>query len=44
MVYVWGGAMGLALNGSHTVIFENTQMAMPEIYIGFFPDVGLDIF
>lgn len=39
-----GGAMGLALNGSHTVIFENTQMAMPEIYIGFFPDVGARYF
>lgn len=39
-----GGAMGLTLNGSHTIISENAQMAMPEIYIGFFPDVGARYF
>ena len=35
-----GGGLGLAQGSSFRIVGERTQMAMPEVAIGFFPDVG----
>ena len=37
---VMGGGIGIMNGASHRVVTETTKMAMPEITIGFFPDVG----
>ncbi len=41
---VMGGGMGIFCGASHGIVTENTTMAMPEIAIGFFPDVGAGYF
>jgi len=37
---VMGGGVGVSVHGSHRVAGDLFQFAMPEVGIGFFPDVG----
>ncbi|OZI74740.1 enoyl-CoA hydratase/isomerase family protein [Bordetella genomosp. 12] len=37
---VMGGGVGLMMGASHRVVSETSRVAMPEITIGLFPDVG----
>jgi enoyl-CoA hydratase len=37
---VMGGGVGVSIHGSHRVAGDKFQFAMPEVGIGFFPDVG----
>ena len=39
-----GGGVGLAMNAKHAVASERFVFAMPEVGIGFFPDVGASWF
>ncbi|WP_371377517.1 enoyl-CoA hydratase/isomerase family protein [Thalassotalea aquiviva] len=41
---VMGGGLGLMVGGSHRIVTENTKIAMPEISIGLYPDVGATYF
>ena len=37
---VMGGGIGLMMGASHRVVSEASRLAMPEVSIGLFPDVG----
>ncbi|MEA2935825.1 MAG: enoyl-CoA hydratase [Variibacter sp.] len=37
---VMGGGVGMSVHGSHRIAGDRYQFAMPEVGIGFFPDVG----
>ncbi|HEX3395165.1 MAG TPA: enoyl-CoA hydratase/isomerase family protein [Steroidobacteraceae bacterium] len=39
-----GGGMGIAQGSTFRIVSRRTQMAMPEVGIGFFPDVGASYF
>ncbi|MEP0944478.1 MAG: enoyl-CoA hydratase/isomerase family protein [Rhizobiaceae bacterium] len=39
-----GGGVGVSFHGSHRVAGDNIAFAMPEVGIGFFPDVGASHF
>ncbi|EGG15198.1 enoyl-CoA hydratase/isomerase domain-containing protein [Cavenderia fasciculata] len=37
---VMGGGVGISIHGSHCIVTERALWAMPECFIGYFPDVG----
>ncbi len=41
---VMGGGVGMSFHGSHRVASQKLMFAMPEVGIGFFPDVGASWF
>lgn len=41
---VMGGGVGISIGGTHRIVTEKTKWAMPEMNIGFFPDVGASYF
>ncbi|WP_129777625.1 enoyl-CoA hydratase/isomerase family protein [Peristeroidobacter soli] len=41
---VLGGGLGLMAGASHRVVTETSRLAMPEVTIGLFPDVGASWF
>jgi enoyl-CoA hydratase/carnithine racemase len=42
--YTMGGGMGIAQGASFRVLTERSKVAMPEVAIGYFPDVGASHF
>ncbi|WP_406649970.1 enoyl-CoA hydratase/isomerase family protein [Aliisedimentitalea scapharcae] len=38
--FTMGGGVGIGCHGSHRVVGESSQIAMPEVGIGLIPDVG----
>jgi enoyl-CoA hydratase len=38
---VMGGGVGLSAHASHSIVTDRSIVAMPEVGIGFFPDVGV---
>lgn len=41
---VMGGGLGMMVGASHRVVTESSRIAMPEISIGLYPDVGASYF
>lgn len=41
---VMGGGVGISLHGSHPIATDTMRFALPEVRIGFFPDVGSSYF
>ncbi|MCA1024293.1 enoyl-CoA hydratase/isomerase family protein [Halobacillus litoralis] len=41
---VMGGGVGLSIGAGNRIVTEKTKWAMPEMNIGFFPDVGVSYF
>jgi enoyl-CoA hydratase len=41
---IMGGGAGIAVNGAYRIVGEHVSFAMPEVGIGFFPDVGASYF
>ena len=41
---VMGGGLGVAAAGSHRIVTERSMIAMPELTIGLYPDVGASWF
>jgi enoyl-CoA hydratase len=37
---VMGGGIGLSAHGSHRIVTDKSKIGMPEVGVGFFPDVG----
>jgi enoyl-CoA hydratase len=37
---VMGGGIGLSAHSSHRIVTDKTKAGMPEVAVGFFPDVG----
>lgn len=42
--FVMGGGMGLFAGASHRVVTQTSHLAMPEVSIGLYPDVGASYF
>jgi len=42
--FVMGGGLGLMAGASHRIVTEHAKVAMPEITIGLYPDVGATYF
>ena len=42
--FVMGGGVGVSIHGSHRIAGDRLAFAMPEVSIGFFPDVGATYF
>ncbi|MBZ0330516.1 enoyl-CoA hydratase/isomerase family protein [Halomonas sp. ANAO-440] len=41
---IMGGGLGLTAGASHRIVTETTRIAMPEITIGLYPDIGASWF
>lgn len=41
---VMGGGLGLLVGASHRIVTEKSKLAMPEVTIGLYPDVGATYF
>ena len=39
-----GGGVGMSAHAAHRIVTERSAVAMPEVGIGFFPDVGVSFF